>query len=44
MTTNADPAEVVDQSAIKRGQIIVVVITVFLNALDGIANLTRYNS
>jgi hypothetical protein len=32
---NADPAEVIDQSAMKRGQIIVVVITVFLNALDG---------
>jgi benzoate transport len=35
MTMNADPAEVIDQSAMKRGQIIVVVITVFLNALDG---------
>jgi benzoate transport len=35
MTMSADPAEVIDQSAMKRGQIIVVVITVFLNALDG---------
>lgn len=32
---NSDPAQVLDQSAMKRGQIIVVVITVFLNALDG---------
>ncbi len=35
MTVNLDPAQVLDQSAMKRGQIIVVVITVFLNALDG---------
>jgi len=30
-----DPASIIDHSAMKRGQIIVVVITVFLNALDG---------
>ncbi len=35
MTMKTDPAEVINHSAMKRGQIIVVVITVFLNALDG---------